>query len=251
MFCFNFHLKNLEELYLYSNKIKKLHSYILSDLKNNKHHSIKLQRSYNKYGAEAFEYLVIYESLDYETAVNLELAMIKAFYGKMLLNSSANSKGFYKGYKHTSESRAKISKALLGNKYTLGYKHTEEAKQKQRNASKGNPTRFKPLSAYIKDGITYLGSIEASIKTNIPRTTLYEIDDTHKIIVLATILFLFFSDNKVRNYVMTILVVIFGDMLKTQAGGISKIGLVAYSVVYGLSLFVLVNLIEIVIDKYL
>jgi group I intron endonuclease len=143
-----------------------------SDLKNNKHHSIKLQRSYNKYGAEAFEYLVIYESLDYETAVNLELAMIKAFYGKMLLNSSANSKGFYKGYKHTSESRAKISKALLGNKYTLGYKHTEEAKQKQRNASKGNPTRFKPLSAYIKDGITYLGSIEASIKTNIPRTTL-------------------------------------------------------------------------------
>ncbi len=143
-----------------------------SDLKNNKHHSIKLQRSYNKYGAEAFEYLVIYESLDYETAVNLELAMIKAFYGKMLLNSSANSKGFYKGYKHTSESRAKISKALLGNKYTLGYKHTEEAKQKQRNASKGNPTRFKPLSAYIKDGNTYLGSIEASIKTNIPRTTL-------------------------------------------------------------------------------
>ena len=143
-----------------------------SDLKNNKHHSIKLQRSYNKYGAEAFEYLVIYESLDYETAVNLELAMIKAFYGKMLLNSSANSKGFYKGYKHTSESRAKISKSLLGNKYTLGYKHTEEAKQKQRNASKGNPTRFKPLSAYIKDGITYLGSIEASIKTNIPRTTL-------------------------------------------------------------------------------
>ena len=143
-----------------------------SDLKNNKHHSIKLQRSYNKYGAEAFEYLVIYESLDYETAVNLELAMIKAFYGKMLLNSSANSKGFYKGYKHTLESRAKISKALIGNKYTLGYKHTEEAKQKQRNASKGNPTRFKPLSAYIKDGITYLGSIEASIKTNIPRTTL-------------------------------------------------------------------------------
>jgi len=27
-------------------------------------------------------------------------------------------------------------------------------------------------SYYIKDGITYLGSIEASIKTNIPRTTL-------------------------------------------------------------------------------
>ena len=48
----------------------------------------------------------------------------------------------------------------------------EEAKQKQREASRGNPTRFKPSNAYIKDGVTYLGSIEASIKTNIPRTTL-------------------------------------------------------------------------------
>jgi group I intron endonuclease len=143
-----------------------------SDLKNNKHHSIKLQRSYNKYGAEAFEYSVIYEASDYEAAVNLEMAMIKSFYGKMLLNSSASSKGFYKGYKHSQEVKNKISKALIGNKYTLGYRHTEEAKQKQREASRGNPTRFKPSKAYIKDGVTYLGSIEASIKTNIPRTTL-------------------------------------------------------------------------------
>ena len=50
---------------------------------------------------------------------------------------------------------------------------------------------------------------------------------------------------------MTILVGIFGNILKTQAGGISKVGLVAYSIVYGLSLFVLVNLTEILIDKYL
>jgi group I intron endonuclease len=143
-----------------------------SDLKNNKHHSIKLQRCYNKYGAIAFEYNVIYETTDYESALNLEIAMIKAFYGKILLNSSATSKGFGIGYKHSKATKAKISKALLGNKYTLGYKHTEEAKEKQRQASKGNPTRFKPLTAYIKDGVTYLGSIEASLKTNTPRTTL-------------------------------------------------------------------------------
>ena len=143
-----------------------------SDLKNNKHHSVKLQRSYNKYGIDAFEYLVIYETSDYEAAANLAASMTKSFYGKLLLNSSANSRGFYNGYKHSEQTKAKISKALIGNKYTLGYKHTEEAKEKQRQASKGNRTRFKPLTAYIKDGITYLGSIEASIKTNIPRTTL-------------------------------------------------------------------------------
>jgi group I intron endonuclease len=143
-----------------------------SDLKNNKHHSIKLQRCYNKYGASNFEYLIIYKTDDYIAAINLESAMIKAFYGKTLLNSSINTRGFGIGYKHSNESKAKISKALMGNKYTLGYKHTEKSKQKQREASTGNPTRFKPLTAYIKDGITYLGSIEASIKTNIPRTTL-------------------------------------------------------------------------------
>jgi hypothetical protein len=92
---------------------------------------------------------------------------------------------------------------------------------------------------------------ENTIVNNISKTTLYEISETHKIIVLASIIFLLFSDNKVRNYIMGILVVIFGDILKTQAGGISKVGLVAYSIVYGLSLFVLVNLIEILIDKYL
>ena len=151
-----------------------------SYLKNNKHHSVKLQRSYNKYGIDAFEYSIIYETKDYESAVNLEIAMIKSFYGKMLLNSSATSQGFGIGYKHTEATKAKISKSLMGNKYTLGYKHTEEAKEKQRQASKGNTTRFKPLNAYIKDGITYLGSIEASIKTNTPRTTLLRYAENNK-----------------------------------------------------------------------
>ena len=86
---------------------------------------------------------------------------------------------------------------------------------------------------------------------HIPKTSLYEISETNKIITLASIFFLLFSDNKVKNYIMTILVVIFGDTLKLQTGGISKLGLVAYSIVYGLSLFVLVNLIDILINKYL
>ena len=86
---------------------------------------------------------------------------------------------------------------------------------------------------------------------HIPKTSLYEISETNKIITLASIFFLLFSDNKVKNYIMTILVVIFGDTLKLQTGGISKLGLVAYSIVYGLSLFVLVNVIDILINKYL
>ena len=178
-----------------SNNINKRWKQHKTELLKNKHHNHPLQNAYNKYGAESFEYSIVYETNDYESARNVESALLLKFFGKWLFNTTNKNAGFMpgnkvclgrklskesiekmkvakSGFKHSNESKAKISKALLGNKYTLGYKHTESAKQKQRQASKGNPTRFKPLTAYIKDGITYLGSIEASIKTNIPRTTL-------------------------------------------------------------------------------
>lgn len=82
------------------------------------------------------------------------------------------------------------------------------------------------------------------------KTTLYDVSETNKVIILATIFFLLFSDGKVRNYIMSILIVIFGDILKTQSGGMSKIGLVFYSSVYGLSLFLLIFLVDILINKF-
>ena len=85
---------------------------------------------------------------------------------------------------------------------------------------------------------------------NPSKTTLYDVSDTNKVIILATIFFLLFSDGKVRNYIMGILLVIFGDSLKTQSGGMSKIGLVFYSSVYGISLFLLIFLVDILINKF-
>lgn len=147
-----------------------------SDLKNNKHHCIRLQRCYNKYGKNSFEYLTVYNSDSYEQAINLEVAMITALDGDFLLNSSKTSRGFGVGYKHTDEIKKKISLALIGNKYTVGYRHTAEAKEKQRLSSLTNirciATRFQTSTIYIKDGVKYNGSKEASVKTNIPRTTL-------------------------------------------------------------------------------
>jgi hypothetical protein len=83
-----------------------------------------------------------------------------------------------------------------------------------------------------------------------PKATLYDVSETNKVIILATIFFLLFSDGKVRNYIMGILLVIFGDSLKTQSGGMSKIGLVFYSSIYGLSLFLLIFLVDILINKF-
>ena len=81
-------------------------------------------------------------------------------------------------------------------------------------------------------------------------TTLYEISDVNKVIILATLFFLLFSDGKVRSYIMSVLIVMFGNTLKTASGGMSKMGLILYSSVYGLSLVVIIYLIDILINKF-
>jgi hypothetical protein len=77
-----------------------------------------------------------------------------------------------------------------------------------------------------------------------PEKTSQTIQEKHKIILLATLFFLLFSDTKVKNYLMNILVVIFGEALRSSGGGTSKIGLVTYSLLFGLILFVSVTFID-------
>ena len=72
----------------------------------------------------------------------------------------------------------------------------------------------------------------------------FEMKDTHKVIILATILFLLFSDPKVKAYIMNILEVIFGKFLKSEIGGISKIGLAFYASVFGIGLLACISVID-------
>ena len=72
----------------------------------------------------------------------------------------------------------------------------------------------------------------------------FELKDTHKVIILASILFLLFSDPKVKAYIMNILEVIFGKFLKLPTGGTSKIGLAFYACVFGSALLVCVSFID-------
>jgi len=84
----------------------------------------------------------------------------------------------------------------------------------------------------------------------IVKTQLYEISETHKIIILASLFFLLFSDLKVKSYVLNILIIFFGNSLKTATGGISKIGLFVYSLVYGVALLAFVNVLETAIARF-
>jgi hypothetical protein len=78
----------------------------------------------------------------------------------------------------------------------------------------------------------------------LPQKSGYALQEKHKIILLAGVVFLLFIDTKVKNYFMNILVVIFGETLRTSGGGTSKIGLVMYSMLFILTLFVVVSGIE-------
>ena len=71
------------------------------------------------------------------------------------------------------------------------------------------------------------------------------IGESEKLIVLATVLFFVFQDPKVRTYILNILCQIFGQFLKTNMGNISKIGVLFYSLVYGLFMYVITKIVDI------
>jgi len=68
----------------------------------------------------------------------------------------------------------------------------------------------------------------------------FELKETHKVILLASVLFIFFSDSKVKAYVMNILETIFGKIFKTG----DKLSLVFYSMVFGSALLACVSFID-------
>jgi group I intron endonuclease len=103
------------------------------------HHNQHLQHAWNKYGKDGFAFSVL------EYCPNDSLVEREQFYIN-LFNSDDNRFGFNiypptgtpLGYKHTEETRAKMSASKAGNTNTLGHHLTEEHKAKISKMSKGN-----------------------------------------------------------------------------------------------------------------
>ncbi|MCE9677451.1 GIY-YIG nuclease family protein [Paraclostridium bifermentans] len=138
-----------------------------TNLRYNRHHNIHLQNAYNKYGLENFEFIVLeyVDSIDY--LLEKETSWIKK------LKSNDNKYGYNsrvytetnRGFKHSKETKDRISKAKKGIKlstYTISeemrkYKselcksqnlfqyHTEKTELKRRiNSEKANKERGCP-----------------------------------------------------------------------------------------------------------
>ena len=71
------------------------------------------------------------------------------------------------------------------------------------------------------------------------------ISNEFKLILLASVIFFIFIDNKFKKYIIDILTQIFGSFLKTETGGTSKIGNIFYSMTFGILLYIFTRVIDI------
>ena len=72
-----------------------------------------------------------------------------------------------------------------------------------------------------------------------------KIRDVDKMIILSTLLFIVFNEPFIKNYLLNILMVVFGNFIKNPNGTTSKYGLVLYGLFYGLFLYVVTLIIDI------
>jgi group I intron endonuclease len=119
-------------------------------LNNHKHHSSYLQRAWDKYGADAFEFSIIelcfplaliFREQYYIDTYNPEYSVRKKAGSNLGIKNTpehnAKISASNMGRVIKPETRAKIAETLKGNKNAIGYKHSVEAKAKMSISQKG------------------------------------------------------------------------------------------------------------------
>jgi group I intron endonuclease len=111
-----------------------------SSLKHGRHKNSKLQRAYDKYGKESFEFSVVLYC-DIHNLLMYEQIVIDFFDAPNLGYNIKPIAGSTIGYRHSYESRKKMKAAWVGR---VVPQHTEEQKQKISASKKGK--KRKPFS---------------------------------------------------------------------------------------------------------
>ena len=135
-----------------SNDVKRRWREHKSRLKRNNHENEKLQYDWNKYGEDNFKFKLIENYDNEEFGIELEKKYINKYksydlnFGyNMTLGKGENgweilteeTKKKLKGRELSEEHKKKIGESNMGNKNALGYKHTEETKKKMSESHKG------------------------------------------------------------------------------------------------------------------
>lgn len=104
-----------------------------SRLRGGYHSNQHLQRAWNKYGDECFEFSVL-DYCESELLISFEQWWMDTLRPEYNIAPIA---GNCLGMKHTKETNAKNRASSMGNQNLLGYRHTAEAIEKSRAASLG------------------------------------------------------------------------------------------------------------------
>ena len=106
----------------------------LKNLRKNIHHSLKLQRHYNKYGESDLQFSILL-GCEKEDLIKIEQYFIDSY--KPYFNCSPTA-GNCLGVKHSIKTKKKLSNQRIGQKNNFyGKHHSEETKQKNREAHLG------------------------------------------------------------------------------------------------------------------
>lgn len=106
-----------------SNNIKLRWNNHLSSLKRGEHHTIMLQRAWDKYGESAFQFEIAEEVTDESKLLTIEqnyLDLIKnSIFRVYNTNSIASKPPSHKGLKRSQDTKNKMSRAMIGKKHLV------------------------------------------------------------------------------------------------------------------------------------
>lgn len=105
-----------------------------SDLRRGVHHSLHLQRAWDKYGEDFFEFVVL-EECPIEQLLEREQHYLDLYSDKYNCVLVAGS---CLGYRHTPEDLERISAAMRGNKNPLGHVHSSASRAKMSASHTGH-----------------------------------------------------------------------------------------------------------------
>lgn len=140
----------------------------LSQLKNNKHHSIILQRHFNKYGLDDLEFSII-ETCEVDDLIEAEQKHLDKNNAYFNIRKIAESN---LGIKRSEETKEKLRQINLGKKLSEKTKKKMSDKMKGNKFTLGVPAVNRVRLICTESGMVFNSVMEASKYIDIKRTTL-------------------------------------------------------------------------------
>jgi group I intron endonuclease len=121
-------------------------------LRKNNHDNGFLQKSWNKHGENNFKFEIVIDKTELIVREQFYLDSMKPF-NKNVIYNICEYAGNMLGFKHSKESKEKMSKKHKGNQYCLGYKHSNDTKKNMSKGQIGRKHNEKTINKMILNSI--------------------------------------------------------------------------------------------------